>query len=295
MPATLEGYYQEIGRAGRDGRPARAVLLWSWGDRKIHESFLARDYPEVRELSALRGKVPAGGMARDELALASKMTAEAADSAIDKLLAHGGIAIQIKDGRAVVVPGHDDWQSAYEVLRQHRYAQLDDVLTFAQAHTCRMVQLIRHFGDSRDRHACGVCDICAADGCVGRSLRAATANERLAGQIILDALAAEDGIATGALFRRVSSRVGDDRREFERLLAALVRAQRVHLSDDEFDKEGATIRFRRAHLARLRASLLAEDLLFDDYPPAKTKGRRPASMAGTTGRARKRIRKKHAP
>ena len=37
LPGTVEAYYQEIGRAGRDAKPSRAVLMYSWGDRKTHD------------------------------------------------------------------------------------------------------------------------------------------------------------------------------------------------------------------------------------------------------------------
>ena len=46
MPGTLEAYYQEAGRAGRDGEPANCFLLHSFQDRFTHEFFIKGSYPE---------------------------------------------------------------------------------------------------------------------------------------------------------------------------------------------------------------------------------------------------------
>ncbi|MEO7003827.1 MAG: RecQ family ATP-dependent DNA helicase, partial [Acidobacteriaceae bacterium] len=51
MPGTLEAYYQEAGRAGRDGNPSDAILLHAFQDRFTHEYFIKGSYPE-RELVA---------------------------------------------------------------------------------------------------------------------------------------------------------------------------------------------------------------------------------------------------
>ena len=50
LPATLEAYYQEAGRAGRDGRPAYCTLLFDPNDTKIHRFFQAGRYPEATHL-----------------------------------------------------------------------------------------------------------------------------------------------------------------------------------------------------------------------------------------------------
>src|SRR5438874_7585164 len=53
IPGSIEAYYQEIGRAGRDGRPAAATLLWNYSDVKTREFLIDRGRDDLPGRSAV--------------------------------------------------------------------------------------------------------------------------------------------------------------------------------------------------------------------------------------------------
>jgi DNA topoisomerase-3 len=244
MPSTVEGYYQEIGRAGRDGHPSRAVLLYSWADRRTHEYFLERDYPEPavleRVFRALADEPrPIAGLARR-----ARLSPEETETALDKLWIHGGAVV---DGDTARV-GRAGWHPAYARQRAHRKEQLDEILRFAESRECRMLHVLRHFGDQEDRtRPCGRCDACAPGETLVLRWRPPTRVESQRLLQVLEALRRRDRQATGQLHREVADAV-PDRRDFEGLLGGLARAGLLRLSPDTFEKDGRTITFQRATL-----------------------------------------------
>ena len=250
MPSSVEGYYQEVGRAGRDALPSRAVLMHSYADRHTHNYFFDRDYPDVAVLERIFNALRAEPQAKEDLQRAIGMDEEVFDKALEKLWIHGGAVVDFADN---VSRGDEAWRDPYAHQGAQKRAQLDRMIQFAETSRCRMQALVAHFGDHEGaKRPCGLCDFCAPEQCEAQTVRAASDAEKQIAFAAIELLKRNEGMSTGRLHTAVSERlpmmIAPERDAFEQLLYAMAAAGWVEVRDATFTTDGREIRFRRASL-----------------------------------------------
>ncbi len=245
LPGSVEAFYQEIGRAGRDGLPSRTVLLHSFADRKMHDFFLERDYPAAAELARVSSVLSENFQEIGAIARRLKADAETVTRSVEKLASQGAATTDM-EGR-VRATGITGWRSGYDAQLAFRRAQIDRMAAFAEGQECRMTALVRHFGDTEDGlRPCGQCDVCSPESTAAQSFRPATAEEQRSLRLILRALE-NNGRSTGKLFTDLA--VSKDRKVFDTLLDGLARAAFLTLTADIFtNAEGRQISYKKATL-----------------------------------------------
>src|ERR1700722_4453599 len=135
-----------MGRAGRDGQPSRTILMHAWADRRTHDFFFDRDYPDVSFLDAVFAQLTAAPQEKGELQARLSNMSEEFDKALEKLWIHGGAMVDFAEN---VSRGHDRWRESYLAQSEQKKLQLQQMQRYTQTSQCRMSALVRHFGDLR--------------------------------------------------------------------------------------------------------------------------------------------------
>lgn len=250
LPGSVEAYYQEIGRAGRDQQHSRAILLHSFADRKIHESFFERDYPEVEDLARVARVLTDEYLPPEELWAKLQMSPDIFERAIDKLAAQGAASFDVEGKIRGVLSSAADagrWRSGYQAQREHRRAQLDNMVAFTETAQCRMCALVRHFGD-KPGSPCGHCDFCSPETAQGGSFVEPSSQEQRKLRKIMQELQQGGSRSVGKL--QTEAGIEGDRRSFEVLLDGLARAGLLALSTETWTTpEGREVSYRKASLS----------------------------------------------
>jgi ATP-dependent DNA helicase RecQ len=170
LPGSIEAYAQEAGRAGRDRKRSRCILVYRMSDTRVQNYFLTGKYPGIEEVQKVFATLKyfqnqLDGVSLTDLRRISQLPLTKLKVVLALLKRARFIEMR---SRARYALAADTAQNKEQVLNLHHYetkkaydqSKLAMMLQYAESHSCRRRFILNYFGEDYEKHYCQSCDNC---------------------------------------------------------------------------------------------------------------------------------------
>ncbi|MFB6465969.1 RecQ family ATP-dependent DNA helicase [Cytobacillus sp. Hz8] len=163
LPLQLESYLQEIGRAGRDGKPSLAILLYSDGDEQLAFQLIEREIPRREQLDWIYQKLQENPKLLEEIESNAENICSSIGASEIQWRIIQDFLMELSENRTFSEQAFAEFQDFIRSRIETKRKNVWEMVKWVHSTSCRRMGILSYFGEEKTATVENCCDHCGID------------------------------------------------------------------------------------------------------------------------------------